>query len=164
MTELEAQLLQIIEEQQTQLLEQQHSLEVMQTKVMNVLSVQSKVIETIHSNLQQTQKSLATMQKQFHEVQQNTTKYTEQINGKVREISKITANNEEVLERISTTQHSVSSQVAKAQQNLLENDEGKYIIDNDKNLKNFIYALQERYYTTLATQEKRLAQAFITTP
>lgn len=47
---------------------------------------------------------------------------------------------------------------------LPKNDEGKYIIDNDKNLKNFIYALQERYYTTLATQEKRLAQAFITTP
>ena len=37
------------------------------------------------------------------------------------------------------------------------------IIDNDKNLKNFIYALQERYYTTLATHEKRLAQAFVTT-
>ena len=47
--------------------------------------------------------------------------------------------------------------------NLPKNGDGKYIIDNDKNLKNFIYALQERYYTTLATHEKRLAQAFVTT-
>jgi hypothetical protein len=35
----------------------------------------------------------------------------------------ITANNEEVLERISTIQHSVSLQVTKAQQNLLETSE-----------------------------------------
>ena len=123
MTELEAQLLQIIEEQQMQLQKQQQSLEVMQTKVMNVLSVQSKAIENIHNNLQHTQKSLATIQKQFHEVQQDTAKYTEQINGKVREMNKITANNEEVLERISTVQHLVSSQVAKAQKNLLETSE-----------------------------------------
>jgi septal ring factor EnvC (AmiA/AmiB activator) len=68
-------------------------------------------------------KSLATIQKQFHELERSTASYTEQINGKVREMSQITANNEEVLERISTTQHSVSSEVAKAQQNLLETSE-----------------------------------------
>ena len=49
--------------------------------------------------------------------------YTEQINCKVREMSKITADNEEVLERISTTQHLVSSEVAKAQKNLLKTSE-----------------------------------------
>jgi DNA repair exonuclease SbcCD ATPase subunit len=68
-------------------------------------------------------KSLATIQKQFHELERSTASYTEQINGKVREMSQITANNEEVLERISTVQHSVSSEVAKAQQNLLETSE-----------------------------------------
>ena len=40
-----------------------------------------------------------------------------------QEMSQITANNEEVLERISTVQHSVSLQVTKAQQNLLETSE-----------------------------------------
>lgn len=44
---------------------------------------------------------------------------------------------------------------------LEKNDAGKYIIDNDKSLKQFVYALQERYFTTLATKEKRLAQAFV---
>ncbi len=53
----------------------------------------------------------------------NTATYTEQINGKVREMSQITTNYEDVLEKISTTQRSVSSQVAKAQQNLLETSE-----------------------------------------
>ena len=43
--------------------------------------------------------------------------------AKIREMSQITANNEEVLERISTVQHSVSLQVTKAQQNLLETSE-----------------------------------------
>lgn len=38
-------------------------------------------------------------------------------------MSQITASNEEVLERISTVQHSVSLQVTKAQQNLLETSE-----------------------------------------
>ena len=38
-------------------------------------------------------------------------------------MSQITANNEEALERISTVQHSVSLQVTKAQQNLLETSE-----------------------------------------
>jgi septal ring factor EnvC (AmiA/AmiB activator) len=74
-------------------------------------------------SLQQAQKSLSTIQKQFHELERSTASYTEEINGKVREMSEITANNEEVLERISTLQHSVSLQVTKAQQNLLETSE-----------------------------------------
>lgn len=37
----------------------------------------------------------------------------------------------------------------------------KYIINDDKSLKAFIFALQERYYTTDATTEKRLAQAYV---
>ena len=40
-----------------------------------------------------------------------------------QEMSQITTNYEDVLEKISTTQRSVSSQVAKAQQNLLETSE-----------------------------------------
>ncbi|MBV6617061.1 hypothetical protein JMA18_19770, partial [Acinetobacter baumannii] len=78
------------------------------------LSAQSKTIKSDQQSLQQAQKSLATMQKQFHELERSKASYTEQNNGKVREMSLITANNEEILERISTTQHSVSSEVAKA--------------------------------------------------
>ncbi|WP_288410094.1 hypothetical protein ACSF3O_03140 [Acinetobacter soli] len=84
------------------------------------LSAQSKLIRSDQDGLQQTQKSLATIQQQFHELDKNTASYINQINGKVTEMSQITANNEEALEGISTTQHSVSSQVAKAQQNLLK--------------------------------------------
>jgi uncharacterized protein YoxC len=130
MTELETQLLRIIEEQQQQLLQQQaqlqqqqQSLEVMQTKIIQALSAQSKAMESVQKDLVQTQKSLATTQKQFHELERSTATYTEQINGKVREMSQITTNNEDVLEKISTVQRSVSSQVAKAQQNLLETSE-----------------------------------------
>ncbi|MEG2847085.1 MAG: hypothetical protein RR876_17105 [Acinetobacter sp.] len=130
MTELETQLLRIIEEQQQQLQQQQkqlqqqqQSLDVMQKKIIQTLSAQSKTIESDQQSLQQAQKSLATMQKQFHELESSTASYTEQINGKVREMSMITANNEEVLERISPVQHSVSLQVTKAQQNLLETSE-----------------------------------------
>ena len=130
MTELETQLLRIIEEQQQQLLQQQEqlkqqqqSLDTMQTKITQALSAQSRVIKSDQESLQQAQKSLATIQKQFHELERSTASYTEQINGKVREMSQITANNEEVLERISTVQHSVSLQVTKAQQNLLETSE-----------------------------------------
>ena len=127
MTEIETQLLRIIEEQQQQLLQQQallqrqqSTLDTVQTKIIATLSVQSKTIESDQQSLQQAQKSLATMQKQFHELERSTASYTEQINCKVKEMSQLTANNEEVLERISTVQHSVSLQVTKAQQNLLE--------------------------------------------
>jgi DNA repair exonuclease SbcCD ATPase subunit len=106
-----------------QLQKQQQALDTMQTKIIQALSAQSKAIESDQQSLQQAQKSLATIQKQFHELERSTASYTEQINGKVREMSQITANNEEVLERISTIQHSVSSEVAKAQQNLLETSE-----------------------------------------
>ena len=129
MTELETQLLKIIEEQQqqlqqqqTQLQQQQQSLDVMQKKIIQALSAQSKAMESVQTDLVQTQKSLSTIQTQFHELE-NTATYTEQINGKVREMSQITTNYEDVLEKISTTQRSVSSQVAKAQQNLLETSE-----------------------------------------
>ena len=87
------------------------------------------LVSTIKDNQERSAKLTAsteiisTMQKQFHELERSTASYTEQINGKVREMSLITANNEEILERISTTQHSVSSEVAKAQQNLLETSE-----------------------------------------
>jgi hypothetical protein len=77
-------------------------------------------MESVQKDLVQTQKSLATTQTQFHELELNTVTYTEQINGKVKEMSKITTNYEGVLEKISTVQRSVSSEVAKAQQNLLE--------------------------------------------
>ena len=130
MTELEMQLLRIIEEkqqqsqqQQEQLKQQQQVLDTVQTKIIQALSVQSKAIESAQQSLQQVQKSLATIQKQFHELERSTANYTEQINGKVREMSQITANNEEALEKISTTLHLVSSEVAKARQNLLETSE-----------------------------------------
>jgi DNA repair exonuclease SbcCD ATPase subunit len=130
MTELETQLLRIIEEQQLQLLQQQQqlqkqqqTLDTVQTKNIQALSAQSKAIESDQQSLQQTQKSLATIQKQFHDLERSTASYTEQINGKVREMSQITANNEEALKKISTTQHLVSSEVAKARQNLLETSE-----------------------------------------
>jgi uncharacterized protein YoxC len=103
--------------------QQQQALDTMQTKIIQALSAQSKAIESDQQSLQQAQKSLATIQKQFHDLERSTASYTEQINGKVREMSQITANNEEVLERISTVQHSVSLQVTKAQQNLLETSE-----------------------------------------
>ena len=90
---------------------------------MKILEAQAETIKTDQENLVQMQKSLATMQKQFHELERSTASYTEQINGKVREMSQITSNNEEVLERISTIQHSVSLQLTKAQQNLLETSE-----------------------------------------
>ena len=130
MTELETQLLRIIEEQQqqlqqqqAQLKQQQQALDTIQTKIIQALSAQSKAIESDQQSLQQAQKSLATIQKQFHELESSTASYTEQINGKVREMSLITANNEETLETISDLQHSVSLQVTKAQQNLLETSE-----------------------------------------
>ena len=130
MTELETQLLRIIEEQQQQLLQQQaqlqkqqQALDMMQTKIIQALSVQSKAIKSDQESLQQVQKSLSTIQTQFHELERSTVSYTEQINGKVREMSQITANCEDVLEKISTVQRSVSSQVASAQQNLLETSE-----------------------------------------
>ena len=130
MTELETQLLKIIEEQQqqlmqqqTQLKQQQQALDTMQTKIIQALSAQSKAIESDQQSLQQAQKSLATIQKQFHELERSTASYTEQINGKVQEMSQITANNEEALGKISVLQHSVSLQVTKAQQNLLETSE-----------------------------------------
>ena len=130
MTELETQLLKIIEEQQQQLLQQQaqlqkqqQALDTMQIKIIQALSAQSKAIESDQQSLQQAQKSLSTIQKQFHELERSTASYTEQINGKVREMSQITANCEDVLEKILTVQRSVSSQVASAQQNLLETSE-----------------------------------------
>ena len=110
-------------QQQSQMQKQQQALDTKQTKISQALSAQSKTIKIDQQSLQQAQKSLATMQKQFHELERSTASYTEQINGKVREMSQITANNEEVLERISTVQHSVSSEVAKAQQNLIETSE-----------------------------------------
>jgi uncharacterized membrane protein YdfJ with MMPL/SSD domain len=122
MTELETQLLRIIEEQQQQLLQQQaqlqkqqQALDTMQTKIIQALSAQSKAIESDQQSLQQAQKSLATIQKQFHELERSTASYTEQINGKVREMSQITANNEEVLERISTTFSLVRSSQSSAE-------------------------------------------------
>ena len=130
MTELETQLLKIIEEQQQQLLqqqaqlkEQQQTLDVMQTKIIQALSAQSRAIKNDKDSLQQIQKSLSTIQTQFHELESNTASYTKTISGKVLEMSKITAINKEVLGEISIVQHSVSSQVAKAQQNLLETSE-----------------------------------------
>jgi uncharacterized protein YoxC len=95
----------------------------MQTKIIQALSAQSKAIESDQEGLQQVQKSLSTIQRQFHELERSTASYTEQINGKVQEMNRITANNDEVLERISTVQHSVSLQLTKAQQNLLETSE-----------------------------------------
>jgi uncharacterized protein YoxC len=106
-----------------QLQQQQQSLEVMQNKIIQALSAQSKAMESVQKDLVQTQKSLATTQTQFHELERSTATYIEQINGKVREMSQITTNNEDVLEKISTVQRSVSSEVAKAQQNLLETSE-----------------------------------------
>ncbi|PNC56156.1 hypothetical protein, partial [Acinetobacter baumannii] len=44
---------------------------------------------------------------------------------------------------------------------LSKDENGKYIINNDEDLRIFIYALQERYYTTFATKENRLAKSFI---
>lgn len=38
---------------------------------------------------------------------------------------------------------------------------GKYIIADEESLKKFVYAIQERFYTTEASTEKRLAQAYV---
>ena len=38
---------------------------------------------------------------------------------------------------------------------------GKYIIDSETSLKDFIYAVQERFYTTQASMQDRLAQAYV---
>jgi len=38
---------------------------------------------------------------------------------------------------------------------------GKYTIADEEALKNFIYVIQERFYTTQASTEKRLAQAYL---
>ena len=106
MTELETQLLKIIEEQQqqlqqqqAQLQQQQQSLDVMQKKIIQALSAQSKAMESVQKGLVQTQKSLSTTQTQFHELERSTATYTEQINGKVREMSQITTNYEDVLRK-----------------------------------------------------------------
>ena len=130
MTELETQLLKIIEEQQQQLLQQQAQLQQQQktldsslSRIVKILEAQAETIKADQENLVQMQKSLATMQKQFHDLEKSTATYTERISGKVREMSQITDNNEAVLEKISTVQRSVSSEVAKAQQNLLETSE-----------------------------------------
>ena len=76
MTELETQLLRIIEEQQQQLQQQQmqlqqqqQSLDVMQKKIIQALSAQSKAMESVQKGLVQTQKSLSTTQTQFHELE-----------------------------------------------------------------------------------------------
>ena len=76
MTELETQLLKIIEEQQqqlqqqqAQLQQQQQSLDVMQKKIIQALSAQSKAMESVQKGLVQTQKSLSTTQTQFHELE-----------------------------------------------------------------------------------------------
>lgn len=37
----------------------------------------------------------------------------------------------------------------------------KYTITDEESLKNFVYAIQERFYTTQASTEKRLAQAYV---
>ena len=116
MTELETQLLKIIEEQQQQLQQQQAQLQQQAAefrrdakKIIQALSAQSKAMESVQKGLVQTQKSLSTTQTQFHELERSTATYTEQINGKVREMSQITTNYEDVLEKISTVQQSVSS-------------------------------------------------------
>lgn len=45
---------------------------------------------------------------------------------------------------------------------LPKNSAGKYIIDSERALKDFIFAVQERFYTTEATNEERMAQAYQT--
>ncbi|MBV6575313.1 hypothetical protein JL980_21685, partial [Acinetobacter baumannii] len=62
MTELETQLLRIIEEQQQQLMKQQvqlqkqqQALDTMQTKIIQALSAQSKTIKSDQQSLQQAQ-------------------------------------------------------------------------------------------------------------
>ena len=48
-----------------------------------------------------------------------------------------------------------------AQIDLPKDEKGNFKIDDDKSLRAFIYALQERYYKTPATNEDRLAKSFI---
>lgn len=43
---------------------------------------------------------------------------------------------------------------------LPSNDDGKYLINSEESLNDFICAIQEKFYTTEATKEKRLAQAY----
>jgi uncharacterized protein HemX len=95
MTELETQLLRIIEE---------HSSNYYNNKAVAAATAEfrrdaKKIIKPYQHNqrqwrayrkLVQTQKSLATTQTQFHELERNTATYIEQINGKVKEMSKIT--------------------------------------------------------------------------
>lgn len=129
MTELETQLLRIIEEQQQQLQQQQmqlqqqqQSLDVMQKKIIQALSAQSKAMESVQKGLVQTQKSLSTTQTQFHELE----KIQRPIPNRSMAKSGDEPNYNELRGRtgkISTVQQSVSSEVAKAQQNLLETSE-----------------------------------------
>lgn len=58
---------------------------------------------------------------------------------------------------VKTELHSYMEQI----NDLSKDENGKYIINNDEDLRIFIYALQERYYTTFATKENRLAKSFI---
>ena len=86
------------------------------------LSAQSKAMESVQTDLVQTQKSLSTIQTQFHGWKKYSDLYRAdqwQSQGDEPNYN----NYEDVLEKISTTQRSVSSQVAKAQQNLLETSE-----------------------------------------
>lgn len=41
------------------------------------------------------------------------------------------------------------------------NANGKYTITDEQSLKNFVYAIQERFYTTQASMQDRLAQAYV---
>jgi len=41
------------------------------------------------------------------------------------------------------------------------NANGKYAITDEQSLKNFVYAIQERFYTTQASMQDRLAQAYV---
>lgn len=58
---------------------------------------------------------------------------------------------------VKTELHTYIEQIA----DLSKDENGKYIINNDEDLRIFIYALQERYYTTSATKENRLAKSFV---
>lgn len=44
---------------------------------------------------------------------------------------------------------------------LPKDKDNKFIIKDDKDLRNYIYALQERYFKTKATKEERLAKSYV---
>ena len=106
MTELETQLLKIIEEQQQQLQQQQTPVAAATAEFRrDAKENYPSLISTIKGNGERTDRLSANTKviidntDTISRIGKNTATYTEQINGKVREMSQITTNYEDVLRK-----------------------------------------------------------------